>query len=67
MQEINFLYGTFTVIFRFVGYLEEEAVITYTHIIQDIDRGSLPMLAKLPAPDLAVKWVASVITQTSWH
>jgi len=26
---------------RFVGYLEEEAVVTYTHCIEDIDHGKL--------------------------
>ena len=28
---------------RFVGYLEEEAVKTYTHAIADLDAGKLPM------------------------
>ena len=27
---------------RFVGYLEEEAVVTYTHAIEELDRGHLP-------------------------
>jgi hypothetical protein len=27
---------------RFVGYLEEEAVVTYTHAIQELERGRLP-------------------------
>lgn len=26
----------------FVGYLEEEAVKTYTHVISDMDKGRLP-------------------------
>ena len=26
----------------FVGYLEEEAVKTYTHVISDLDKGRLP-------------------------
>ena len=41
---------------RFVGYLEEQAVITYTHILQELDSGNLPMWSKLPAPDIAIKY-----------
>lgn len=39
---------------RFVGYLEEEAVITYSREIADIDAGRLPGWEKLAAPDIAV-------------
>jgi len=39
---------------RFVGYLEEQAVITYTHILEEIDGGRLPMWAQLPAPEIAI-------------
>ena len=28
---------------RFVGYLEEQAVITYTDILASLDQGKLPM------------------------
>ncbi len=38
---------------RFVGYLEEQAVITYTHILEEMDGGNLPMWRVLPAPDIA--------------
>ncbi|KAK4613532.1 Alternative oxidase, mitochondrial [Fulvia fulva] len=41
---------------RFVGYLEEEAVLTYTREIEDIDAGRLPMWSKMEAPDIAVKY-----------
>lgn len=41
---------------RFVGYLEEEAVRTYTHCLNAIDSGELPMWANLPAPPVAVKY-----------
>lgn len=41
---------------RFVGYLEEEAVITYTHAIHDLQAGKLPSWDNLPAPSLAVKY-----------
>lgn len=37
---------------RFVGYLEEEAVSTYTHLIEEIDKGLLPGFEK-EAPKFA--------------
>lgn len=43
---------------RFVGYLEEEAVLTYTLIIQDIEAGKLPKWTdpNFRIPDLAVNY-----------
>lgn len=41
---------------RFVGYLEEEAVITYTRQIKDIDAGRLPKWEKLQAPQIAIDY-----------
>ncbi|KAK4999021.1 inducible alternative oxidase 2 [Elasticomyces elasticus] len=41
---------------RFVGYLEEEAVLTYTREIADLDAGKLPEWETMAAPDLAVKY-----------
>lgn len=41
---------------RFVGYLEEEAVLTYTRQIEDLDAGHLPMWEKMQAPDIAVQY-----------
>lgn len=41
---------------RFVGYLEEEAVLTYTRIIADIDAGRLPKWKTLEAPEIAVRY-----------
>ncbi|CAF0758449.1 unnamed protein product [Adineta ricciae] len=38
---------------RFVGFLEEEAVITYTRCLQDLDAGKLPAWTNLPAPTIA--------------
>lgn len=38
---------------RFVGYLEEEAVKTYTGLLEEIDGGNLPMFATLSAPEVA--------------
>lgn len=39
---------------RFVGYLEEEAIITYTRQLEDLDAGKLPKWENLAAPDIAV-------------
>jgi ubiquinol oxidase len=41
---------------RFVGYLEEEAVITYTRALADIDAGKLPLWKHLEAPKIAVAY-----------
>lgn len=41
---------------RFVGYLEEEAVITYTRAISDIEEGRVPEWANMPAPEIAVQY-----------
>ncbi|KAH9891657.1 alternative oxidase [Cubamyces lactineus] len=38
---------------RFVGHLEEEAVITYTRCIEEIEAGHLPIWSNLPAPEIA--------------
>ncbi|OSD07210.1 alternative oxidase [Trametes coccinea BRFM310] len=38
---------------RFVGHLEEEAVITYTRCIKEIEAGHLPLWTNLPAPEIA--------------
>lgn len=41
---------------RFVGYLEEEAVKTYTYCLKCIDDGTLPIWHTKPAPTLAVNY-----------
>jgi len=41
---------------KLVGYLEEEAVTTYTHILELIDNGKLPMLKGMPAPKIAIDY-----------
>lgn len=41
---------------RFVGYLEEEAVITYTKAIKDLEDGHLFQWRHLEAPALATKY-----------
>jgi len=41
---------------RFVGYLEEEAVKTYTLLLKEIDEGKLPNWKQMPAPLEAIKY-----------
>ncbi|KAF8333536.1 alternative oxidase [Cantharellus anzutake] len=41
---------------RFVGYLEEEAVFTYSRIIKEIEDGHLPEWENLPAPAIAIEY-----------
>jgi len=41
---------------RFVGYLEEEAVKTYTHCLESIDSGKLPLWRNQLAPKIAVNY-----------
>jgi ubiquinol oxidase len=38
---------------RFVGYLEEEAVVSYTQYLEDIDRGASE---NVPAPQFAIDY-----------
>jgi len=38
---------------RFVGYLEEEAVRTYTHCISEMEAGHVPAWENVPAPAIA--------------
>ena len=41
---------------RFVGYLEEEAVITYTKLLKDIDSGSMQHWQSKPASQVAINY-----------
>lgn len=41
---------------RLVGFLEEEAVHTYTNILRDLDAGTLPTWSSLAAPPIAIKY-----------
>lgn len=41
---------------RFVGYLEEEAVMTYGFILELVRDGKLPMFTSLPAPKIGVEY-----------
>ncbi|WWC89381.1 alternative oxidase, mitochondrial [Kwoniella dendrophila CBS 6074] len=41
---------------RFVGALEEEAVRTYTHCIEDMENGLIPEWEEVPAPRIAIDY-----------
>jgi len=41
---------------RFVGYIEEEAVKTYTVAIKDIEEGKLPAWKTLKVPEIAIRY-----------
>ncbi|PBK97828.1 AOX-domain-containing protein [Armillaria gallica] len=41
---------------RFVGHLEEEAVVTYTHCIQEMEAGRVPEWSDMPAPQIAIDY-----------
>ncbi|KIY50209.1 alternative oxidase [Fistulina hepatica ATCC 64428] len=41
---------------RFVGYLEEEAVITYSRCIKDMEDGLVPEWTKRPAPPISIDY-----------
>ncbi|KAJ5959617.1 uncharacterized protein N7479_006767 [Penicillium vulpinum] len=41
---------------RFVGYLEEEAVITYTRAIEELEANKLPEWNDLDAPEIAIQY-----------
>ena len=41
---------------RFVGYLEEEAVHTYTVLLEQIDKGNLPHWTNMKANEEAIEY-----------
>ncbi|KAH8824973.1 mitochondrial alternative oxidase [Flagelloscypha sp. PMI_526] len=41
---------------RFVGYLEEEAVFTYTYCIDELEKGRIPEWTNKPAPQIAIDY-----------
>ncbi|KAG8532727.1 Alternative oxidase, mitochondrial precursor [Bacidia gigantensis] len=45
-----------TICHRFVGYLEEEAVLTYTRMINELEAGKLPKWERMQAPDIAISY-----------
>ncbi len=48
-----------------MGYLEEEAVRTYTHLLHDLDAGKLPEWKDTPAPDIARQYWKMVRSTTT--
>ena len=51
-----------------VGYLEEEAVKTYTHLIEDLDAGRIPEWKDEPAPSIALNyWRLQVTALLALH
>ena len=42
--------------YRFVGYLEEEAVKTYTNLISEYDEGKLDLFTKMKPPEEAINY-----------
>jgi hypothetical protein len=56
----NFLFlfylATPKTVHRFVGILEEEAVYTYTRVIEDIEAGRLPEWENFPAPEIGKEY-----------
>lgn len=52
---------------RFVGYLEEEAVKTYTRLLKDIDDGLIPEWQNKPASEIAVGYWKLPVIQLHTH
>jgi len=50
---------------KLVGYLEEEAVKTYTHLLHDIDQGKLPEWKNQKLPEIARKYWKLPVPQLS--
>ena len=52
---------------RFVGYLEEEAVRTYTHLLDELDKpGKLPNFQNMQIPTIAVDYWPSLSEESSF-
>lgn len=56
----NVLFGVYLVrpqlCHRLVGYIEEEAVKTYTHLLQEIDEGKLPEFSAAACPRIGIDY-----------
>lgn len=56
----NFLFLLYLIsprlVHRFVGILEEEAVKTYTQVLEDLSEGRLPEWEQLKAPEIALEY-----------
>lgn len=51
---------------RFVGYLEEEAVSTYTHLIHELQAGKLPKFSEVELPTIAHEYWLELTPQSSF-
>jgi len=52
----------------FVGYLEEEAVKTYTHALDAVETGKIPGWTNLPAPEISkAYWLLKVGAILCWQ
>lgn len=45
---------------RFVGYLEEEAVATYSHFVHELKADKLPEFDHIKVPDIAIQYYSSL-------
>ncbi|CCX34485.1 alternative oxidase-domain-containing protein [Pyronema domesticum] len=50
---------------RFVGYLEEEAVLTYSRVIEEMEKGNIAEWEKLEVPEIAVGYFGLLKSQDS--
>lgn len=52
---------------RFVGYLEEEAVSTYTHLLHELDQGKLEMFKNKKVPNVAVQYWKELTPESTFR
>lgn len=52
---------------RFVGYLEEEAVSTYTHLLHQLDQKALPKFDDITIPKVAVEYWSELDEKSSFR
>ena len=49
---------------RFVGYVEEEAVHSYTMLLEQLDAGGLPEFSSMPCPDVGKRFCTVLLLAT---
>ena len=52
---------------RFVGYLEEEAVSTYTHLLEELEKGKLPNFNHIKLPDISWYYWTELSENSSFY
>ncbi|CCE83975.1 Piso0_004572 [Millerozyma farinosa CBS 7064] len=52
---------------RFVGYLEEEAVSTYSHLLDELDAGKLPRFDEVKIPEISWHYWTELNEHSSFH